>query len=256
MTIEIDNTAANRRSPNAKSEDWIQHAAKLPANFDYGETKTVEVDMEILEKNRIVTALDRGDFTNSYKIMRSQILKKMRDHDWNTLGITSADKAEGKTLTAINLAISLALEVNYTVLLVDADMRQPNVAASFGIQSERGLSDCLNDGIPIQEVLIHPKGIDRLVILPGGKPITNASETLSSHMMVEFIAEVKARYPSRIVVFDLPPILVAGESLSIAPYIDAMLLVIEAGKTKKDDILRSHKLLEQSNLIGTILNKS
>jgi len=209
-----------------------------------------------LENNRIVSALEPGDFTNSYKILRSQVLQKMKFNGWNTLGVTSPGRCEGKTLTATNLAISLALEVNYSVLLVDADMQYPDVAAKFGIEAKAGLSDHLNDGMPMEDLLIHPYRIDGFIMMPGGKSIANSSEILSSHMMLDFIANVKARYPSRIVIFDLPPILVAGESLNIAPHIDSILLVIEAGKTRKEDIVRSHELLAQSNVLGTVLNKS
>lgn len=256
MDTEAKNTSKNLQSIQVKSGDWIEHSAQLPARFVYDKTQTVDVQTDILEQNRILPALGSGDFTNSYKIMRSQVLQKMRDNDWNTLGVTSPHNKEGKTLTAINLAISLALEVNYTVLLVDANMQKPDVAANFGIDSEYGLVDYLRGDIPMEDLLIHPKGIDRFIILPGGKPVANASETLSSHMMVDFVADVKSRYRSRIVVFDLPPILVAGESLSIAPYIDSMILVVEAGKTKKEDIVRAQELLEQSNLLGTVLSKS
>ncbi len=231
-------------------------ARTVPDRYSYDQTRNVETFTSTLEENRIVSAVKPGDFTNSYKILRSQILQKMKANGWNTLGVTSPGHSEGKTLTATNLAISLALEVNHSVLLVDADMRTPGVAANFGIKTEYGLADYLTSDVPMEDLLIHPYRIDRFIMMPGGGPIPNSSEILSSQMMLDFIANVKLRYPSRIVVFDLPPILVAGESLNIAPHIDSILLVIEAGKTKKEDIVRSKELLAQSNLLGTVLSKS
>lgn len=239
-----------------QTDTWMQSSAQLPARFDYEHTRTVEVDSTTLKNNRVVSAVEPGHFSNAYKIMRTQVLQKMRENGWNTLGITSPGRSEGKSQTAINLAISLAMEVNHTVLLVDADMRHPSIANRFGIQSEAGLTECLLDRVEISELLINPRGIDRFVMLPGGRPIHNAGEILSSHMMVDFINDVKSRYPARIVIFDLPSVLISGESASVAPHLDAVMLVAESGKTRNDDLLKARKMLGAANLIGTALSKS
>ena len=163
---------------------------------------------------------------------------------------------EGKTLTAINLAISLAMEVSYTVLLVDADLRHPNVHTYFGLEPEFGLSDYLVSDKPLQELLVHPAGIQGLVILPGGKPLINSAEMLNSPKMSRLVEELKTRYPSRIVLFDLPPSLTTADAVAFAPYVDAALLVVEEGKTSTQDAQRATELLKDTHLIGAVLNKS
>ena len=238
------------------NSSWIEHAANIPARFDYQYTQVAKVSFDLLRENRIIAAIEPGPFTNSYKILRSQVLHTLREKNWNTVAITSPRNSEGKTLTAINFAISLAMEVDHTVLLVDANLRDPAVDQFFGIEAKYGLSDCLLEDKPLEEVLIHPSGIDRFIFLPAGKPLINAGEMLASHRMVKFIADVKLRYPARIIVFDLPPILVAGESLQALPYIDTTLLVVEAGKTKKEDITRAESLLYSANVLGTVLSKT
>ena len=223
--------------------------------IEYTQTRTIKVSKDFLREQRIVSGLEQGVFTDAYKILCTQVLQKMRDNNWNALAVTSPGENEGKTLTAINLAISLAMEVDQTVLLVDADLRHPSVHQYFGQKPGPGLSDYLTSGMPLEDMLIHP-GIGRFVILPGGKPLSNSSEMLGSPRMAQLVQELKTRYPSRIVLFDLPPLLSAADALAFAPYVDAALLVVAEAKTKTEDITRAAGLLGSTNLIGTVLNKS
>lgn len=223
----------------------------------YTHTRTEEVPMSFLREMRVITAIESGGFTDAYAILRTQVLQRLREKQWNALAITSTTPNEGKTLTAINLAISLAKEVDYTVLLVDADLRKPSVHTYFGIKPERGLSDYLMDDVPLAELLIHPSGIGRFVILPGGRPLEHSSEMLNSPKMARLVEELKTRYSSRIVLFDLPPLLSTADALSFSPYVDAALLVIEEGRTPAVEIERATELLGQNtHLIGTVLNKA
>jgi Mrp family chromosome partitioning ATPase len=142
------------------------------------------------------------------------------------------------------------------VLLVDADLRHPSVHSYFGIEAEYGLSDYLTADKLLSELLIHPEEIPGLVILPGGKPLANSAEMLNSPKMARLVEELKTRYPSRIILFDLPPLLGAADTLAFSPYVDAALLVIEDGKTQAEDVKRALGLLQGTSLIGTVLNKS
>lgn len=222
----------------------------------YTHTRTVDVAKSYLQEKRIISGIEQNAYTEAYKILRTQILQRLREKGWNSLAITSPGLNEGKTLTAINLAISLAMEVNYTVLLVDADLRHPGVHGYFGIEAEYGLSDYLTADKPLSELLVHPEEIPGFVILPGGKPLGNSAEMLSSPKMARLVEELKSRYPSRIILFDLPPILSAADALAFSPYVDAALLVIEEGKTQAEDAKRAVGLLQGTNVIGTVLNKS
>jgi capsular exopolysaccharide synthesis family protein len=172
------------------------------------------------------------------------------------LAVTSPGANEGKTLTAINLAISIAMEVDYTVLLVDANLRHPWMMEQFGISEEKGLSDYLTDDIPIAELLVQLDLIEHLVLLPGGRPLINSAEMLNSPKMKQLVADMKSRYQSRIIIFDLPPVLSTTDALAFSPYVDAALLVVEEGVTQAHDLQHAVELLNTTNIVGTVLNKA
>lgn len=222
----------------------------------YTKTRQVSVAEHELRANRVITGDEHEEFTQAFKILRTQIVHAMRDNGWNAIAITSPGDADGKTVTAINLAIHLAAEVDRTVLLVDANLRQPELHSYFGIEATQGLSDFLVDQVPIENLMINP-GIERLVILPGGKALPNSAEMLGSPMMQDLVDELKKRYPQRIVLFDLPPVLSASDALAFAPYVDATILVAAQGHTRHQDVERAVELLgSTTNLLGVVLNKT
>ncbi len=243
----IAEAAAHRAHP-AQAQDT--------AEITYTQTRTVPMAAHLLRERRVLTAQSPEEFSDAYKMLRTQVLQRLRENNWNTLAITSAGPGAGKTLTAINLALSLAVEVSCTVLLVDADLRDPGVHTLLGLAAGKGLTDYLLDDVPLSELLIHPQGIERFVILPGGRPLQNSSEMLNSPRMSQLVEELKTRYPQRIVLFDLPPLLAAADALAFSPYVDAALLVVEEGGTRQDDLQRAVDLLAGTNLIGTVLNKT
>ena len=169
--------------------------------------------------------------------------------------MTSPKPGEGKTVNAINLAISLAQEIERTVLLVDANLRNPTITDYFGLPREKGLSDYLLGEVSIPEILINP-GIDKLTLLPGGRPLTTSSEVLGASRMAELVKEMKERYPERILVFDGPDILTAADSLLFSKYVDGIVLVVEAESTTRNDTKLAIERIGKEHLIGTILNKA
>jgi len=170
--------------------------------------------------------------------------------------LTGLQAGEGKTLTAINLAISLSQEVDKTVLLVDADLRRPAIHEYLGLHKGPGLVDYLSVfSQPIPEVLVHPESFAKFVVLPGGRQVSEAAELISSPMMVELVEELKHFYPDRYVLFDLPPVLSFADALAFAPLMDGIILVVEKGKTSKEDIHRCLELLKDFPVLGTVLNK-
>lgn len=232
---------------------WPQAEQQKP--IAYTRTRTVPVTQEILRKARIVSPFVGEPLADAYRLLRTRILHRMKQRGWRVLGITSPGPGEGKTLTAINLAISMAMELNHTVVLVDADLRHPNIHNFFGIKPEVGLSDYLTAGTPVEEILISP-GIERFVILPGRKALSNSSELLASAGMVQLVQDLKRRYQSRMVIFDLPPALVGDDVVAFSPQLDTALLVIEDGKSHADEVKRAADLLHGIELVGTVLNKS
>lgn len=246
-----------RRPVSAVPKAAPSRAGKAPVEeIVYTQTRTIDIADEVLRERRVLAGFERGAFLDSYKILRTQVMHRLREHGWNVLGITSPGKQEGKTLTAVNLAISLAMDTTQTVLLVDADLTNPSAHHAFGLEECGGLVDYLLDGIPVEHLLIHP-GIGRFVLMPGGRAIQHSAEALTSPKMASLVEEFKHRYPSRIVLFDLPPLLQTADVLAFSPYTDALLLVVEDGKTSREDIERALQLVKGSTpVLGTVLNKA
>lgn len=224
-------------------------------NIEYTQTRDINVSIPELRQKRIMVD-QKNTVADAYRILRTQILQRMKEKNWNTLAITSACDGDGKTLTAINLAINLAREVDHTVLLVDANLRQPSIQHQLAFHAEYGLSDYLQNDVSLNKILIHPAGIPRCVILPAGNAMDHSSEMLSSPKMSRLVSELKNRYPSRIVIFDLPSLLTASDALAFSPHVDAMLVVVGEGSTKSEDLRRAFEMLQGVEVIGTVLNKA
>ena len=227
----------------------------LSTGVRYTMTKTVEVSPQQLLDKRIIAALPEHKFKDSYRMLRTRVLQTMRNNGWTSVAVTGPATGCGKTLTAINLAVSLAMEVSHTVLLVDLDLRKPTIHNYFGYEPELGLSDYLTTDVPLYKLLFNP-GIERLVVLPGRNALPNSAEMLRSPRMIALVNELKTRYPDRLVVFDLPPILAADDALAFSPYTDCFLMVAESGGTKKEDLQKAYEILKNTPLVGTVLNKS
>lgn len=222
----------------------------------YTTTRTVGLSQHHLRQRRVLCGgEDDAVVVDQYRLLRTRVLQRMVQNGWRTLGITSPASKEGKTLTSINLAVSIAREMTHTVLLVDADLRRPSVADALGLDGEPGLGEYLSDDVPLENLLIHP-GIDRLVVLPGGRASANASELMASDKMKDLVQDVRDRYESRIVLFDLPPVLVGDDVVGLAPRLDACLLVIEEGKSDSREVAAAAELLEDVDWVGAVLNKA
>lgn len=228
----------------------------LPPPIVYTRTRSLDIPLSVLRQRRVMAAYHRGPFVDAYKILRTQVIHRLRENGWNVLGVTSPGHGEGKTLTAVNLAVSLAMETTQTVLLVDSDLQSPNVHEVFGLKDCPGLADYLLDNQPVEDLLVHP-GIGRFVLLPGGREISNSTEILTSPKMLALVEEFKHRYPSRVVIFDLPPLLHTADVLAFSPYTDALLMVVEEGRTTGEELRRALGLVKGSRpVLGTVLNKA
>src|SRR3990172_1538446 len=205
------------------------------SQITYSQTRVEPVSPTVLHARRVITGTETDEVTAAYKMLRTQVLQRMVAKNWNALAITSPGPGQGKTLTAINLAISLAREVHHTVLLVDLDMRRPSIHRYLGLSVQFGISDVLTNGTPLQQVLVNP-GIERLVVLPGREPLHNSSEMLASPRMKQLVKDLKSRYTTRMILFDLPPLLSADDALAFAPYVDAALMVVAEGQTTRDEL--------------------
>jgi len=218
-------------------------------------SKPLLVEEVQLERHRILAHRTRSPEADIFRILRTQVLQIMNKSNFRTLAITSPKYGDGKTTIALNLALSIALDLKQTVLLVDLDLRKPNMHEFLGLTPSVGLSDFLTHNTPIPDCLIR-LSFDRLSILPAGNPLDNSSELLGSPKMAQLAHELKTRYPDRIVIYDMPPALVQDDSIAFLPHVDAVLLVIREGVTRTDEVRACLNRLSQSNIIGTILNKA
>ncbi len=221
----------------------------------YEKTRVVELDPAYLRANRIIT-FDKTDPSSvAFDHLRTQVASRLRASKWKTLGIISPTQDCGKTVVAINLAISMACQTTISVLLVDFDLRKPAVAKCLGLDCRASLVDYLEDKVALPDILVNP-GIPRLVVLPNDRSVQNASEVLSSFKAETLLDGLKSYYESRIIIFDLPPLLTTDDALAFLPQVDTVLMVVAEGLTTKDDIDASLRLLKSHNLLGTVLNKA
>lgn len=224
-------------------------------NIVYTNTVVQPVGTDVLKRQRLIGGIEDPRWTEIFRQLRTRVLQLLHSKGWSTLAVTSAEEQTGKSCIAVNLAISLAMAMDHSVLLVDADLNKPSLHNFFGVPQNRGLSDYLNDQCEIGEILINP-GIPKLVLLPGGQHVFNASEMLGSRKMARLVAELKSRYPSRVIIFDVPPLINRSDALAFSPYMDTALLVIEEGRSKKLQVKQALQSLSSTPVLGTILNKS
>jgi len=206
-----------------------------------------------LEANRIVAHRTRSAEADIFRLLRTQVLQVMNKHNYRTLAITSPNYGDGKTTIAINLALSIALDLKQTVLLADLDLRKPNVHSYLGIESQPGLTEHLKDGISLADCL-QRLPFERLSILPAGKHVEHSSETLGSPQMAALAEEMRTRYADRFILYDMPPVLAQDDPLAFLPHADAVLLVVLDDATRTDEIKRCLDILAPANVIGTVLN--
>jgi exopolysaccharide/PEP-CTERM locus tyrosine autokinase len=160
---------------------------------------------------------------------------------------------EGKSFVAANLAISVALNINCHVLLMDCDLRRPSIHSRFGFEDVPGLSDYLSNGVPLLDLLIRTS-VDKLTILPAGQPPDNPSELLSSERMSELLAEASERYPDRLIILDSPPPALTAETSVLSRWVDGVVIVINHGKTPRKGVSDVIDKIGKEKIIGAVMN--
>jgi protein-tyrosine kinase len=216
------------------------------------------LDPAVLHDTRVFPQLDDAGALRAYKILRTRVLRRLEANQWHSFAITGVTAGEGKTLTAINLAIALAQDVSTWVALVDLDLQRPRVADYLGMKNhhgEKGLSDYLHGNASFENVVYCPD-IERLAVVPNFEAIEHSSELLTSPRMLEFMQSLEAETPRRILIFDMPPVLAADDVLAFAPQIDGLLLVVAEGTTDRNSLRRAKEVLAEMNLLGVVLNRS
>jgi protein-tyrosine kinase len=220
----------------------------------YSLSRSVTLNPRVMSANRCVAFLPDSPELEFYRQLRTRILQISGGKGGATVMVTSALPGEGKTLTAINLALTFAREFKQTALLVDCDLRQQQVHSLMGFPSERGLVDYLMDDCPITELFVWP-GVEKLSVISGGKTVRDSCELLGSPGMKDLVYEMKHRYPERYIFFDAPSILSSADAVAFAPLVDYILVVAQAGQTSLKDINRAVELLPPEKVLGLVMNR-
>jgi capsular exopolysaccharide synthesis family protein len=229
---------------------------RAPVLFRLQPSLKFQPAVDDLERNRIIHYGFPEDAVTGYKMLRTRVQQALSGNDWKTLAVTAAHDGAGKTVTAVNLAITLASHGGHEIYLVDLDLRNPCIADCFGLpQDIPGLASYLDGNRPIRE-LLWDVGVENLAVLASRDRMQNSSERITSKRMQDMITAFRTASPHPIVIFDLPPVLVADDAVAIAPFVDGMLLVVSEGETAREDFKGTLELLHHANIVGVVLNKS
>jgi receptor protein-tyrosine kinase/non-specific protein-tyrosine kinase len=213
-------------------------------------------ERDFLPPNPYVVTFNAPDspIAEEYKKLKSMIIKLTRRQGFqNVLMVTSSLSGEGKSLTSLNLAITLAHEYNHSVLLIDADMRKPSLHPYLGIAPRTGLADCLAGKVGLGDAIMKT-GVAKLSFLPAGKNTGDPVTLTSSCVMKGLIDEVKQRYPDRYVIIDTPPTLLFAETHAISALVDGVLFVVRENVSTMQNIKDAVDILKDSTILGIVYN--
>lgn len=243
--------------------DSLNSNVNTNASTETAESALIELDLAKLSaKNFVTLGTERRLIYEEYRTIKRKLinnafgpLASTLKHP-NLIMVTSTRPAEGKTFTAVNLALSIALEQDKTVLLVDADVLRPNVMRTLEIQIPIGLTDYLStDKYQVSDILFSTN-IERLKLIGAGRPHLLSTELLASDKMLELASEFATRYPDRIVIFDAPPILGVTETAVLASVCGQAVMVCEEKRTKLNELEKALSLLPPDIAAGFVINKA
>lgn len=262
----VGDTAADSGMPFGASRPSSTATGIVDGPF-IGETpprrsRSVAIDLARLSAMGYVTPdAPRSQLADEFRSLKRPFIGNAQGksaapiHRANLIMVTSSLPGEGKTFTSINLAMSIAMEIDTTVLLVDADVARPAVLDRLGLPSSPGLLDLLTQpDLDMADFLLRTN-VDRLSILPAGTPHPRATELLTSAGMSRMLDEMAGRYSDRILVFDAPPLLPSTESRALATQVGQVLLVVEADRTTQSAVTSALGMIETCPVVMTVLNK-
>jgi len=226
---------------------------KAASKISHGHGQPPVWDEAAIDRNLVALTDPHSPEAEQFKILRTNILFPLVGSPPRSILVTSAGPGEGKTFTSANLAISIALNINRHVLLIDADMRRPQLHKRFGFGSVPGLSDYLAKGRLLPSLLLKTK-VDKLTLLAAGSPPDNPAELIGAERMSSLLAEVTNRYPDRIVVIDAPPPALAAETSVLARQVDGVLVVVRYESTRRNDLADLVAQVGEKKILGSIVN--
>lgn len=238
-------------------ESVVEFKSELPKSIlAISKARRAMPDSDHLASSRIIHDDSSLESITPYKMLRTRVLQKMDKNNWRILAVTASHEGAGKTITAINLAITIARSGGRSVYLLDLDLRKPGIARTLGIGDiSAGVGDYLSGDRKLKEIL-WSIGVDNLFVVPGQGRFDNSSELLTSMRMIELISVIRSDPSEPIIIIDLPPVLAADDALAVTPILDSLLFVVAEGETNRADVTHSLELLRDVSLLGVVLNKS
>lgn len=259
---------AGKAPQSARSEIHVDAQSAAPArsatpNTDRQVSKKVELNLALLHEAGMVTPdAGRSAIAEEFRAIKRTLITQAFENPKGTskpnnlIMVTSSLPGEGKTFCAINLAMSIAMELDHTVLLVDADVARPSILRSVGLRPEAGLMDVLLErNLDVADVMLKTN-VDTLSILPAGSSHRHATELLASQTMSRLLHEMATRYRDRIVIFDSPPLLMTSEARVLAAQMGQIVMVVEGEKTTQNALKNSLRQLESCPNVNLIYNKA
>jgi len=228
-----------------------------------GNSQVQSINLARLHRMGVVSPdAEKSKIAEEFRIIKRPLIANAfgqgaaRVKNGNLIMVTSSLPGEGKSFCAINLAISMAMEMDRTVLLIDADVAKPRIPEYLGIHADKGLLDVLQDkNLKLSDVMIKTD-IAKLTILPAGRTYKRATELLASAAMTRLIEDIGNRYPDRIILFDSPPLLATSESSVLATHMGQIVMVVEAEKTSQDAVREALSHIQSCEVVGMLLNKT
>lgn len=225
-------------------------------------SRRVELKLEDLNAAGIVTPnAPRTPVADQFRVIKRPLIANAVGKGAATLKhgnlimVTSAVAGEGKSFTSVNLAMSIAAELDHTVVLVDADVARPSQLRMLGLPPSEGLLDVLEGKAELSDVLLRTN-VDKLTILPSGTPHAKATELLASEGMARLLDEMATRYPDRIIIFDSPPLLLTTESRVLASHMGQIVVVVSAGRTQQAAVQQALDTIDSCPVRLLVLNKA
>lgn len=226
-------------------------------------SRRVEIDLDALTRAGIVSPnAPRSQIADQYRVIKRPLIQNAMGKgasavaNGNLIMVTSSLPGEGKTFTAINLAMSIATELDCTVMLVDADVGRPSVMRVLGLPAGPGLLDLVLDESTELSGMLMRTSIEKLTILPSGTPHPRATELLASDAMTRLLTDMGKRYADRIIIFDSPPLLLATESRVLASHMGQIVMVVQAEKTLQSDVSQALATIEACPVKLMLLNQA
>jgi exopolysaccharide/PEP-CTERM locus tyrosine autokinase len=226
-------------------------------------SRRVSIDLDMLAATGIISpGSARSQMADQFRVIKRPLIKNAMGKgasilaNGNLIMVTSALPGEGKSFTSINLAMSIATELDNTVMLVDADVARPSVMKMLGLPDSPGLLDLVLDDTKDLSSVLLKTNVEKLTILPSGTPHPRATELLASDAMVRLLEDIAARYSDRIVVFDSPPLLITTEARVLATHMGQIVVVVQAGKTLQSEVKQALATIESCLVKMLLLNRS